>query len=228
MIRGRLYRHRFRVCLHRLRIRKKRWFPCWLITVVVATILTLFSMHTLERQLQPTVSRVARTQVQNAILAQVEQTMQSLLLDHAPEYGEMVKLQYGPDGSLSSLSTDPLFMNRLRSALVDGLLEDLADMNVHQISIPVGSLIPSELFWGRGPDIRINALSVGSISAEYESEFTGAGVNQTMHRILLKLEIPATVLLPLCKVELSVDTAFCIAETVIVGQVPNAYLLNPG
>ena len=61
-------------------------------------------------------------------------------------------------------------------------------------------------------------------SAEFESQFTGAGVNQTLHRILLHLEIPATVLLPLCKIDVNIETAFCVLETVIIGQVPGVYL----
>ena len=69
-------------------------------------------------------------------------------------------------------------------------------------------------------------MSVGTVQAEFESEFSEAGVNQTRHRIWLHLSIPATVLLAGSAIEVPLDTELCVAETVIVGQVPNTYLLS--
>lgn len=197
---------------------------CRLITFSLALLIPYFTIHMLERQLQPTVAEIARIQVENAILTEVEQAAHSVLLTQVPPYEQLVSIQRDERGQILSMQADWLAINRLRSELLEDLLDYLSSLDVHKISIPMGSLFHSEVFWGRGPEVRVNALSVGNISAEFESQFTGAGVNQTLHRILLHLEIPATVLLPLCKIDVNIETAFCVLETVIIGQVPGVYL----
>ena len=99
----------------------------------------------------------------------------------------------------------------------------LDGIEISELKIPLGSLLDSELVWARGPYITARALWVGSVSAEYESDFSSAGVNQTIHQIWLDLSVPVTVLLPGESLAISVQTSICIAETVIVGQVPQFY-----
>ena len=79
----------------------------------------------------------------------------------------------------------------------------------------------SELLWGRGPTIKVRSFTVGSVTAEFESEFSTAGVNQTLHKIWLSVCVPTTILLPGQQIEVAVETKLCVAETVIVGKVPS-------
>ena len=67
-------------------------------------------------------------------------------------------------------------------------------------------------------------LSAGAAGAVYRNEFTAAGVNQTLHRVLLEVSVTVRILLPGRILEASVTSPVCIAETVIVGQVPGTYL----
>ena len=81
-----------------------------------------------------------------------------------------------------------------------------------------------DILWGLGPTLKVHAMTVGTVDGEFFSEFTSAGVNQTLHRICLKLTVPLTLMLPGGAVETVSETELCVAETVIVGQVPQAYL----
>ena len=92
----------------------------------------------------------------------------------------------------------------------------------------MGSLLPFEPTWARGPELHLRALALGTASAEFESEFTSAGINQTRHRLWLVLSVPVTVLLPGGGEELTVDSRLCVAETVIVGQVPQTWFQTGG
>ena len=67
-------------------------------------------------------------------------------------------------------------------------------------------------------------MTVGTVRAEFDSQFTSAGVNQTLHRIWMEVTVPMTLLLPGGRVEVTVETRLCVAETVIIGQVPDTYL----
>ena len=65
---------------------------------------------------------------------------------------------------------------------------------------------------------------MASAEGNYRNDFTSAGVNQTLHRILLDVSVTARLLLPGGVVETQVSTPVCVAETVIIGQPPQTYL----
>ena len=90
--------------------------------------------------------------------------------------------------------------------------------------MPLGSLFDLEPLWAKGPALRARAMTVGTVRTEFESQFTSAGVNQTLHRIWMEVSVPMKLLLPGGEVETTLHTRLCVAETVIVGKVPDTYL----
>ncbi len=66
-------------------------------------------------------------------------------------------------------------------------------------------------------------MAVGTADARFSSSFSEAGY-KILHRIELELTVPMTLLLPGGPVETESITRLCVAETVIVGRVPDAYL----
>ena len=101
-----------------------------------------------------------------------------------------------------------------------------------QLSYPsdeVGNhLVDLDLLWGLGPTMKVHAMTVGTVEGEFQSQFSSAGVNQTLHKIDLELAVPLTLMLPGGAVEAVCETQIPIAETVIVGQVPQIFLQNGG
>ena len=187
----------------------------------VGMLVSFSVIQTLEGQMRPMLVTVSETQVQNAITTLLEQTVSSNLAYRKFSYENMVEIQRDGDGNISALITDMAQMNQFRNEIVAQLLSELEQFNENAIQVPIGSLIDSELFWGKGPNIKVKTFTVGTVSAEFESEFSSAGVNQTLHKIWLSLSIPVKILLPGAKIESKVNTQVCVAETVIVGQVPS-------
>ncbi len=64
--------------------------------------------------------------------------------------------------------------------------------------------------------------SVGSSSAHFENAFASAGINQTRHEIRLVVDV-VSVLLPGFSTVTKVTNRCAVAETVIVGSVPDTY-----
>lgn len=199
-----------------------------LVTLAVAALVAGGIIGLLEARLRPVAEIAARTQAQNTITALVEHAVMEDLARRAVGYGDLVTIQRDGAGTITALTTDMAAMNLLRGELISQVLQALEGVDVSQISIPLGSLFFSEVTWARGPAIQAQALRVGTVSGEFESDFSAAGVNQTRHRICLNLSIPVTVLLSGSRIEVPVETSLCVAETVIVGQVPNTYLQVDG
>jgi len=65
--------------------------------------------------------------------------------------------------------------------------------------------------------------SVGSSTANLRNEFTSSGINQTRHQIIMDVDVRISVLLPGCVTSVPVSQSFSVAETVLVGAVPENY-----
>ena len=205
---------------------KRSGFPgCELVlTLLLGVCAAAAIVIVLGMQIRPLAAVAAKAQAENLVNRLVEETVLADL-DHRPlGYSDFVVIQRDSAGTITALTTDMAAMNVLRGQLLEQLLERLEGIRVSDIHIPLGSLLDIDVLWAKGPSLKIYSMSVGTVSAEFESEFTDAGVNQTLHRIWLDVQVPLTLILPGERVETQVSSRLCVAETVIVGKVPDAYL----
>ena len=211
----------------KLERRLRRGLPSWVLTWLVAAGVMLCAVRVTEQALRPVLAAAARYQVRSQVTAAVEQWAARDLQERGVDYSDFVSITRNEAGEITALSADMARLNLLRAELSAHLLERLEDSQL-ELTIPVGSLLPIEPTWARGPELHLRALALGTASAEFESEFTSAGINQTRHRLWLELSVPVTVLLPGGGEELTVDSRLCVAETVIVGQVPQTWFQTGG
>ena len=211
----------------KLERRLRRGLPSWVLTWLVAAGVMLCAVRVTERALRPVLAAAARYQVRSQVTAAVEQWVARDLQKRGVDYSDFVTITRNEAGEITALSADMARLNLLRAELSAHLLERLEDSQL-ELTVPVGSLLPLEPTWARGPELHLRALAMGTASAEFESEFTSAGINQTRHRLWLELSVPVTVLLPGGGEELTVDSRLCVAETVIVGQVPQPWFQTGG
>ena len=121
-----------------------------------------------------------------------------------------------------SVRTDAVGINLLKGRVCEAASAALAARS-QTVSIPAGSLTGLDILAGRGPSIRVRVRTSGFANADVESTFEGAGVNQTVHRLLLR--VGARVCLSMAKTQQTKSLSYevCVAETVIVGEVPALY-----
>ena len=65
--------------------------------------------------------------------------------------------------------------------------------------------------------------NVGNVDTKLESDFVSEGINQTLHRLYLVLTCEVTILTPYSTIKLKIDNQVLIAESVIIGNVPDSY-----
>ena len=211
----------------KLERRLRRGLPLWVLTWLVAAAVMCAAVRLTESALRPVLAAAARYQVRSQVTAAVEQWAARDLQERGVDYSDFVTITRNEAGEITALSADMARLNLLRAELSAHLLERLEDSQL-ELTVPVGSLLPIEPTWARGPELHLRALALGTASAEFESEFTSAGINQTRHRLWLELSVPVTVLLPGGVEDLTVDSRLCVAETVIVGQVPQTWFQTGG
>ncbi len=121
-------------------------------------------------------------------------------------------------GKISMVSADQERLNSLRAGVLERLSRSLKGKAT--VYVPVGSLTGVGLFNGRGFPVPVKLQLEGSAVVEFSTEFTGAGLNQTCHRLMMTVR--ARAYSPSKRFETSVETeaATVLAETMVVGEVP--------
>lgn len=212
-------RRRFRGAGSRHLIR----FDPLLVTVVLGIIFTCSSIGLLELRLRPVVEELAVVQVQNRVTGDINAALSEISID----YETLVNTRQDQQGAVLAVTTNMAEVNHLRNQVADRVLSAVENIDVHELGVPLGSLLDMDLVWAKGPAIRVHSLVAGTADVQAHSEFTAAGINQTLHRILLDVNVPLTVILPGISVDTQVSVQVCVAETVIVGRVPQTLLGLP-
>ena len=119
-------------------------------------------------------------------------------------------------------------VNRLKTAILNLINDEILALDTADIGIPVGSLILPEFFSGRGPHIPVHILSIRNSDATFKSYFTEAGINQTLQQLTMEVCVDVSVLVFGKTESFTVSSQVVVAETVIVGQVPNTFLQSGG
>ena len=139
------------------------------------------------------------------------------------DYDDLVHLEKDQSGHVAAVRSDMAAFNRLQSRIADSILQRLSEVSTRELEIPVGTLTGSSLLAGRGPCIRIRMQAVGSTTAKLRNAFTAAGINQTKHQILLDVTVQMSILLPGFRTSTQVSNEITVAETIIIGSVPDTY-----
>jgi len=139
-------------------------------------------------------------------------------------YDDLISFEKGENGKIAALKTDIILVNRIKSRLSVVILDKLANMDDINLYIPVGNLVNGEFFSGRGPKIEVIVIPVGSVVTNITNVFTSAGINQTRHQIMLEVHVTVSIIMPFSVESTDISTAIAIAETIIVGDVPEMYM----
>lgn len=143
-------------------------------------------------------------------------------------YDDMVTISREESGEVKSVEVDVATANRLKAAVTLEVAKRVGEQNKVDVNIPLGTFLGSHWFTGRGPYIRIPVSMSGSVLTTVTSTFTQAGINQTFHRIEMQIKTNMEIAVPSGHTSVAVETPFIIAESILLGKVPDAYTVVEG
>ena len=174
-------------------------------------------------QMRPILERMAVSRVSNTVNRIVSEAEKESIASGKISYDRMISFEKDTEGRITAVHSNMAAFNQLQAEILDIVLAKLEQVSARELSIPIGSLSGSPLLAGRGPRIRVRMESIGSSSAQFQNQFETAGINQTRHQIILQIDISVSILLPGITTVTRVSNASTVAETVIVGLVPDTY-----
>lgn len=171
---------------------------------------------------------LARTQVANATSDLINDAIDAQMENGNIQYDRIVYFEKDLNGRITALKTNMSEVNRLKTAILNLINDEILAIDTSQIHIPLGSLVLPELFSGKGPGIPVRILSIRNSEASFHSAFSEAGINQTLQQLTMQIQVDIAVLVLGQTKNFTVSSHVVVAETIIVGQVPEMFFQTGG
>ena len=205
-----------------------RWFRRFLWTVFFLFVLLLAAFGLLRGKYRAVIRDLAETQVKNTTSDLTNDAIARQIASGDIRYDRIVYFEKDLNGGITALKTNMSEVNRLKTDILNSINDEILALDNSDIGIPVGSLILPEFLSGKGPAIPVHILSIRNSDAVFTSHFTQAGINQTLHQLIMEVSIDIAVLVLGSTSSFTVTSEVVVAETVIVGDVPQTYLQTGG
>lgn len=158
---------------------------------------------------------IAQNSMDNAVIEVLE--------DVVTDYNDLVIAETSENSKITSLKTDSKKINVLKAEISNAITENIRQGKKVAVSVPVGAFTGLVLLSSIGPEMPVKLRMDGSCTTTIESEFTSAGINQTVHHIYLYVEADVSLTSPIIAHETTVITKYELCQTVIVGGTPNMF-----
>ncbi|GEM_PF-234853 len=194
-----------------------------LLRLIALILLVLSAFFLIDSRIRPVIHSIAESQARNMTMQAVNDTVLDALSQEGIQYSDLVSIHKEESGRITSIETDVAKANGLQARIGNGIAQRISEAKSYEVSIPIGSLSGSELLLGRGPCLKLKMTLEASTVLQLRNQFTSAGVNQTHHQVMLDIQTHVLFITPDSYEPTEVQTSVCIAETVIVGEVPQVY-----
>ena len=175
-----------------------------------------------------TIFNLAETQVRNSTSDLINDAIDKQIADGDIQYDRIVYFEKDLQGKITALKTNMSEVNRLKTDILNIINDEILALDTSHLGIPIGNLILPEIMAGRGPEIPIHIIAIRNSEAAFASDFSEAGINQTLQKLTMDVSVDVAVLVLGTINNFTVNSQVVVAETVIVGQVPNTLLQTGG
>lgn len=206
-------------------LRKIRAVVCYLLVLVFIGIVLFFSFRSRYRDI---IQNLAETQVKNTTSDLTNDAIAKQIAEGVIQYDRIVFFEKDLNGRITALKTNMSEVNRLKTDILNIINDEILALDTSDIGIPLGNFFLPEILSGKGPVIPVHVLSIRNSDANFTSNFVQAGINQTLHQLAMLVSVDVAVLVLGQTDTFTVTSEVVVAETVIVGNVPNTFLQTGG
>lgn len=194
-----------------------------LLAVLVLLAAFLSFLFPASRYFRTLTGAMALSDATDLVTKTVSDIVEEKMRDPALEYSSFITLERDGEGGVAAIVTDMTQVNTLASELLNSVVL-ASEQGELDLEIPLGNLMGSGFLLGRGPNVPVKVTMLTSSGTRFRNELTEAGINQTKHQLLLELIVDIDVLLPWEIMSTQIVLEVLVAETIIVGHVPDTYV----
>ena len=197
--------------------RKARILLTLVLSFVVLIFLYVFCV------VNPVVVEATRQTILSLSTSAVSDAVLQVLTDEGVDYEDLVSVEYDTNGDVTMISLQTVVLNKLARKIYQVAQHNLDTMGENGIDVSLGTFTGLPFLSGFGPKINLKLVPIGAMTTNFESEFKSAGINQTNHSVFVKLFASVSLILPAYTATIDSTTEMLVAESVIVGKVPDVY-----
>jgi sporulation protein YunB len=189
---------------------------------VLIILILSFTLYKIDRDLKPIM--MAMCDAQARIIA--AETINATIRDEFGSkisYDDIMTVKTDKDGNVVMIQANTVELNRIGSQIALGIQNRIGSIGGRGVKIPLGILFKNDLLAYYGPKVTFKMQPMGSTMTTYSSDFVAAGINQTRQIVYLNVTATVQVIIPLSRNSISITSNIPIAESIIVGKVPNTY-----
>lgn len=204
----------------RKRLFSKKRFLCLLLVIILLSVAIFIHF---QRNVTRVLISISEATMRASTTIAVNDAVYYTLSDEM-RYEDLVTITKNETGEIVAVGTNPLKINKIARDTASISQSNLKNLSLNGIPIPLGALTGIEAFAGLGPSIHFRIIPVSSVSCDFSSTFESVGINQTKHSIYLNIVADISIVMPSRTENFAVITEILVGESVIVGNIPNAYL----
>ncbi len=148
----------------------------------------------------------------------------STVINRTISYDSLIDINYAPNGEIASLSANQYEINSIAREIVNEGQLLMRTLGEDGLKLNMGTFTGIPFLIGRGPLVNLKLVPIGVVASRFTSEFSAVGINMTKHTLYLYLDVHVNIVLPVKSYEVYSTSQVMLAESIIVGRVPEVYL----
>ena len=197
--------------------RRRRFTGVFVLAVFVC--IALF----VDSNMRPAIKSVAAYQAEQMCTRVINNAVTEVLAESGLTYDNLIHIERDSAGKISAVQADIVAMNNLKAQISSSVAEIISERSMGEVNIPIGTFTDMDFLTGRGPRVAFKIQYANALTSTIKNNFIAAGINQTRHQIMLEIKAKVFALVPGYRTSTEVTTNFLLAETIIVGDVPDAF-----
>ena len=176
--------------------------------------------------MSPILVRMAEARARQLAVEAMNQAIAGVM-GSSVTYADLMRVTHDQQGRVAMIEANAVLMNDISSETALAAQRNLDALADQGVRLPLGAALGIRLLSGSGPFIRVRVIPVGAVSTRFVTSFESAGINQTRHEISLEASVVMRIVIPTGAGSVSVSTYVPVAESIIVGAVPDTYVNIP-
>ncbi len=224
MILWRKLRYRFRKKTNSYR--RKRWKKPkkGILTLLLSVGILLYGVYRTEQRIGPLAQEVALSYLNSELIREINIATTEALEAENIKAGSILQEDKDADGTIENIVTDYTAANRVKTAIAVRVAELMEHHRTVLAEIPAGAFFSDTLLTGFGVPVPLRIFSTHLIDIQFLDTFDSAGINQTKQQLSLMIKVPVRIAGIFSSQEGVVSTEVPLAESVIIGTVPQTYV----
>ncbi len=193
----------------------------WIFRIICIFIAFFIGVLLTDAKLRPAIYDLAALEAQSSASKIINTAVEKILSESGVSYSEIIGISRTENGSITGITTDVVKMNLFKSQVTNAVDYAFMQNETISVAVPFGSATGVTFLSGWGPDVEVKIRLSSSTHSDFSNLFESAGINQTQHSVMLNLSTTVIITMSGRRISRDISTSFCIAQTVIVGTVPD-------